>query len=58
MDMSYASIHVFGEIRRFYREVEIKYVVSSKNESENRPIYVVDIDLGSTILYNDLNLQE
>lgn len=58
IDMYYASIHIFGETRRVYREVQMKFVVSSKEKLENNPIYVVDTDLGSTILYNDLNLEE
>lgn len=29
-------------------------MVRSKDKPNNHPIYVVDIDLGSSILYNDL----
>lgn len=58
MDMSYASIHVFGETMSLYWEIQMKYVVSSKEEPENHPIYAVDTNLGLAILYNDLNLEE
>jgi len=30
MDMSYATIFVFGQDKRFYREVLLKYMVSNK----------------------------
>ena len=58
MDMSYDTITVFGEQRRSYREHRLAYMVSSKNSPENHPIYVVDTDLGSSILYNDLSFEE
>jgi hypothetical protein len=31
MDMSYATIHVFGQDRRLYRELLLKYMVSNKS---------------------------
>jgi len=52
MDMSYATILVFGVQRRLYKENGLKYIISSKECLENHPIYVVDIDLGSTIFLN------
>ena len=42
MDMSYATILVFGEHRRLYREARLTYMVSSKDNLENNPIYYVD----------------
>lgn len=54
MDMSYATISVFGEKRRLYRENRLVYMINSKDNLENHAIYVVDIDLGSAIFYNDL----
>jgi hypothetical protein len=58
MDMSYASIHVFGQERRLYREVFLKYMVSSKTQPNNHPIYSTDIEVGSSIFYNDLSFEE
>ena len=42
MDMSYATIPIFGEQRRLYRESRLNYMVSSKDKPENHPIYFVD----------------
>jgi hypothetical protein len=58
MDMSYATVPVFGQERRLYREVLMKYMVSRKDKPNNHPIYSVDIDIGSTIFYNDLCFEE
>ena len=33
-------------------------MVSSRDNPHNHPIYVVDIDLGSSIFYNDLHFEE
>ena len=49
MDFSYATIPVFNQQRRLWRENRLKYMVSSKECLENHPIYVVDIDMGSSI---------
>ena len=32
-------------------------MISSRYNLENHPIYAVDIDLGSAILYNDLSFE-
>jgi hypothetical protein len=58
MDMSYATVPVFGQDKRLYREVLLKYMVSSKDKPNNHPIYSIDTDIGSTIFYNDLCLEE
>ena len=58
MDMSYATIPVFNEQRRLYRENGLSYMISSRDNPENHPIYAIDIDLGSTILHNDLSFEE
>jgi hypothetical protein len=58
MDMSYATIHVFGQERRLYREVLLKYMVSRKTQPNNHPIYSVDTEVGSSIFYNDLSFEE
>jgi hypothetical protein len=52
MDLSYATIPVFGgEHRRLYREAQLAYIISDEGNPTNHPIYVVDIDLGSSILH-------
>ena len=53
MDMTYATIDLFGGNMRFYREKILDYVVSSRDKPENHHIYDVDIDLGSSIFFND-----
>jgi hypothetical protein len=58
MDMSYATITIFGHDRHLYREVMLKYMVSSKTQPNNHSIYYVDIDIGSSIFYNDLSFEE
>jgi hypothetical protein len=58
MDMSYATIPVFGQERRLYREVLLKYMVSRKTQPNNHPIYSVDTEVGSSIFYNDLSFEE
>jgi hypothetical protein len=55
MDMSYATIPGFGQEKRLYREVFLKYMVSSKTQPNNHPIYSVDTEVGSSIFYNDLS---
>ena len=54
MDMSYATIPIFGEQRRLYKEIRLAYMVRCKYKLNNHPIYVVDTDLGSSIFYKDL----
>jgi ribonuclease HI len=58
MDMSYATIPFFGQERRLYREVLLKYMVSNKSKPNNHPIYSIDIEVGSSIFYNDLCFEE
>ena len=57
MDMSYLTIMVFNEKRRLYRKNRMAYMTSSRDNHENHPIYFVDIDLGSSILYTDLSFE-
>jgi ribonuclease HI len=58
MDMSYATIPIFGQDRRLYREVLLKYMVRSKTQPNNHPIYSIDTEVGSSIFYNDLSFEE
>ena len=53
MDLTYATIPVFGEQRRLYREIGMAYMVSSKDKPRNFPIYASDTKLGSAILFNE-----
>jgi len=39
LDMSYATISMFGQPKRLYREILMKYVVSSQEKPQNFPIY-------------------
>ena len=52
LDMSYATISVFGQPKRLYRETLMKYVVSSEQKPQNFPIYSIHSDMDSFILYN------
>jgi hypothetical protein len=56
--MSYETIPVFGQERRLYREVLLKYMFSRKIKQNNHPIYSVDTEVGSSIFYNDLCFDE
>jgi hypothetical protein len=51
--MSYATVPVFGQQRRLYRETLMKYKVSSQEKPHNYPLYSAHSDLDSFILYND-----
>ena len=58
MDMTYATIPVFSQPRRLYRETHMKYMVSSQEKPDKSPLYSIHTDLDSFILYNDENLNE
>jgi hypothetical protein len=53
LDMSYATIPVFRQQRRLYRETMMKYMVRSQEKPHNYPLYSAHSDLDSFILYND-----
>jgi hypothetical protein len=53
LDMSYATIPVFWQHRRLYRETLVKYMVNNQEKPHNYPLYYVHSDLDSLILYND-----
>jgi hypothetical protein len=53
LDISYATIPVFGQQRRLYRETLMKYMVSSQEKPHNYPLYSAHSDLDYFILYND-----
>jgi hypothetical protein len=50
--LSYATIPIFGgEHRRLYIEAHLAYIISDEGNPTNHPIYVVDIDVGSSIIH-------
>ena len=55
LDMSYATILVFVQPKKTYRETLMKLMVSSAKRSINYPIYSTPIDLDSFILCNSDN---
>jgi hypothetical protein len=58
LDMSYATIPVFGQQRRLYKETLMKYMVSSQEKPHNYPLYSAQSDLDLFILYNDGDMEE
>ena len=58
MDGTYATIHVFSQLRRLYREAHMKFMVISSEKPKNSPIYSVHTDLDSFILYNNESTKE
>jgi hypothetical protein len=58
MDMSYATIPVFGHDRRLYIEVLLKYMVRIKTQPNNHPIYAINTKFSSSIFYNDPSFEE
>ena len=55
LDMSYATISVYGQPKKLYRETLMKFMVSSAESSINYPIYSAPTDLDSFILCNSDN---
>ena len=53
LDFSYATILVFGQIRKLYREQKMKYMITSKEKTINHPINYVHTNLESFVLYLD-----
>ena len=58
MDLSYDTIPVFGSLRRLYRENLLAYMISNRENPENHPIYYVDIDMSSSMLFNEAGPQK
>ena len=58
MDGAYATIPVFSQLRRLYREAQMNFLVSNLEKPENSPLYSVHTDLDSFILCNDESLGE
>ena len=53
MDMSYATIPVFGVQRRIFREQKLAYMVTNAERPHNHPIYSMDMDTESTISFTE-----
>jgi hypothetical protein len=52
MDLTYATIHVFGgEHRRLYREVILAYIVNDHQNPRNHHSYVVEDEIGSSVFH-------
>jgi len=58
MDMSYTTVPVFGQYRRLYKDVFLKYMVSNKAQLNKHPIYSLETELGSSIFFNGLCFEE
>ena len=58
MDMTYATIPVFNQSRRLYRESHMQYMVTSQDRRQNSPLYYVNTGLNSFILVNDETFSE
>ena len=56
MDITYETIPVWNESKRLYSEKRFPYVVSNQTQPYIHHVYVVDIDLGSSIFFNDISL--
>jgi hypothetical protein len=54
MDLSYAMIPIFGTLRRLYREKRLAYMINNRENPENHPIYFVDTNMGSSMLFNEV----
>ena len=53
MDMTYATIPVFNQTRRLYKESHMQYTVTSQDRPQNSPLYSVNTGLDSFILFNE-----
>ena len=55
MYMSYSTILFLNENKRLYSEKISPYVVRNQDQAEINHVYVVDIDLGSSVSFNDVS---
>ena len=53
MDMSYATLSVFGAQRRIFREKHLTCMVISAERPNNHPIYALDIEMGLSIFFTE-----
>ena len=50
LDMSYATISIFGHPKKLYRETLMKHALSSQGRPKSIPIYSMHSDIDSFIL--------
>jgi hypothetical protein len=53
LDFSYATIPVFGQMRKLYQEKKMRYMITSKEKPINHPVNYVHTDLESFVLFAD-----
>jgi len=53
LDFSYATILVFGQMRKLYREKKMKDMITRKEKPIDHPINYVHTDLESFVLFSD-----
>eukprot|EP00253_Pinus_taeda_P019497 PITA_19497 len=53
LDFSYATIPVFGQMRKVYREQKMKYMITNKEKPVNHPVNYVQTDFESYVLFAD-----
>lgn len=58
MDTTYATIPVFSQPTRLYRETHTKFMANSQEKPNNSPLYSVHTELASFILYNDEEIND
>ena len=58
LDFSYATIPVFGQLRKLYWEKKMKYMITSKEKHINHLINTVHTNLESFVLYTDSGLND
>ena len=58
MDMTYATIPVFNQNRRLYRESHMQYTVTRQDKPQNSPLYSVNTGLDSFIMFDDETFSE
>ena len=50
----HTTIPVFGALKHFYKDSLLAYMINNKENPNNHPIYSVNTDMGSSILFNEV----
>jgi len=58
LDISYATIPIFQQLQKLYREKKMKFMIKSNEKPVNHPIHVVHTNLDSFILFSDMNYDD
>jgi len=58
LNLSYATIPVFDQLRKLYREKKMKYMITIKEKPINHLINVVHTNLESFVFYTDSGLND